>query len=81
MFPYLLVYEQRAKEMKWRKTLIQLVLLSFSLGIYQVLFQPWWNAWLEGMGRSIGIFEVSAGFFLTGVITMVITRIVTRRME
>lgn len=67
--------------MNWRKTLIYGLLLSFSLALYQVLFQPWWNSWLEGMGRSIGIAEVAAGYFVLWMITLFIGRMVTRRME
>ena len=67
--------------MKWRKPLISLMMLSFALALYQVVFQPLWNSWLESMGRSVGIAEVATGFFLTGLFTMLVTRMVTRRMD
>jgi hypothetical protein len=67
-------------KMKVRKTLIQLLVLSFALALYQVMFQPMYDSYLQSMGRSIGIAEVALGYFITGALTFVVTKMLTRRM-
>ena len=67
--------------MNLRKTLIYGAFLSLAMALYQVMFQPWWNSWLETQGRSVGIGEVALGFFIMWFVALLLSKLVTRRMK
>ena len=67
--------------MNLRKTLIQGAILSLALAFYTVVFQPMYNAWLETIGRNVGIGETALGFFLVFLISWFVTNVLTRKTE
>lgn len=66
--------------MNWRKSLVSLLILSFAMSIYQLWFQPSYNQWLIGQGRSLGVAESAGGYFMAGILTLLITWFVTKKM-
>ena len=63
------------------KKLVQALILSFALAIYQVFLASMWENFVVDQGASLGVGEVAAGYFLVMLVALMASWWITRRMS